>query len=112
MMNIVAKPVSIGTAFAVAMLVSCAATAVIAVVLWASVNAAPRRTASLVILWVFTVLQPAVTAIRIHRAVNALSAGGTDPADRSLQALAQTRPVLLLSGTMALLSALTLIYGQ
>ena len=83
----------------------------VALAIWSERHASAVRLASWASLWIFSVLAPTTSAVAIHRAVGRLAAGGVD-AGSSVTTLARLRPLLLLSASMALLSACALVFGH
>ena len=63
-------------------------------------------------LWIFTVLMPTVTSLRLHRRLEELTATTPDVPERIVVDLAAMRWLLPVFGTMAGLAALSLIVSR
>jgi hypothetical protein len=86
-------------------------TAGVALAIWTGHAGSPVRIATWVSLWTFSVLAPTVSAMTIHRALARISDAAPHH-QAALDELAGLRPYLLLSATMALISAFALILGH
>jgi hypothetical protein len=86
--------------------------AVFALALWTLRGQPANRMVALVSLWLFTVIAPATTAFRMHRRLNELIEGSPEVPDAVVRELAIMRSLLLIFGTMATLSAFTLLLGR
>ena len=86
--------------------------AVFALALWTFRGEPANRLAALVSLWLFTVIAPTTTAFRMHRRLNQLIGASSDVPDTVVRELAIMRSLLLIFGTMATLSAFTLLLGR
>jgi hypothetical protein len=107
-----ARPTSLplGVMFGIALLMSWTLmTAGVALAMWSDRTESLVRLGTWASLWAFTVLTPTLSALSIHRSVVRLSAAGDG---RSLAELARLRAFLLLSASMALLSACALVFER
>jgi hypothetical protein len=83
--------------------------AVFAMALWTFRDQPAGRLAALASLWLFTVLAPTTTALRLHRLLDELIGASPDLPAAVIKELALMRSLLLVLGTMAMLSAFTLL---
>jgi len=83
--------------------------AVFAMALWSFRDQSAGRLAALASLWLFTVLAPTTTALRLHRRLEDLSTVVPEVPAAVVRELALMRSLLLILGTMAMLSAFTLL---
>ena len=88
------------------------ATAVFAMALWSLRDQSANRLAALASLWLFTVLAPTTTALRLHRRLGDLITAAPEAPAVVIRELALVRSLLLILGTMAMLSAFTLLVGS
>ena len=102
-----------GILFGANLATSCVlANAVFALALWTLRDQSANRLAALASLWLFTVLAPATTALRLHRRLDDLIASAPEVPATVIRELALMRSLLLILGTMAMLSAFTLLVGS
>jgi hypothetical protein len=107
------QPVRYGVTFGVHLAMSLVLTnALFAMAVWTLRDQPANRLLALGSLWLFTVAAPAMTAVRLHRRLNDLAVGSPDVPDAVIRDLASVRPLLLVFGTMAMLSAFTLLLGR
>jgi hypothetical protein len=85
--------------------------AIFAMALWTFRDQPTARLGAFASLWLFTVLAPTTTALRLHRLLGELAGASPDLPGAAMKELALMRSVLLILGTMATLSALALIVG-
>ena len=83
----------------------------VALAIWSERHASVIRLASWVSLWSFTVLVPTLTAVALNRTIGRCAENAV-ARDSSIAELARLRPFLLLSASMALLSACALVFGR
>lgn len=86
--------------------------AVFAMALWTLRGEPANRLAALASFWLFTVVAPTTTAWRMHRRLNELIGASSAAPDAAVRELAIMRSLLLIFGTMATLSAFTLLLGR
>src|SRR5688572_4346135 len=102
-----------GVLFGVNLAMSCVLTnAVFAMALWTFRDQPAGRLAALASLWLFTVLAPTTTALRLHRRLDDLITAAPEVPAAVLRELALMRSLLIILGTMAMLSAFTLLAGS
>ena len=107
------QPVRYGVAFGVHLAMSLVLTnALFAMALWRLRDQPANRLLALGSLWLFTAAAPAMTALRLHRRLNELAAAASGVPDAVIREIAGVRPLLLVFGTMAMLSAFTLLLGR
>jgi hypothetical protein len=86
--------------------------AVFAMALWTLRDQSANRLAALASLWLFTVVAPTTTALRLHRRLDDLITATPEMPAAVVRELALLRSMLLILGTMAVLSAFTLLLGS
>ena len=102
-----------GILFGANLATSCVlANAVFAMALWTLRDQPANRLAALASLWLFTVLAPTTTALRLHRRLDVLITTAPDVPATVIRELALMRSLLPILGTMAMLSAFTLLLGS
>jgi hypothetical protein len=101
-----------GITFGVSLAMSLLLTnALFAMALWRLRDQPANRLLALGSLWLFTVVAPTTTAVRLHRRLQDLVAASPNLPAGVTRDIASLRSLLLIFGTMAMLSAFTLLLG-
>lgn len=107
------KPLRFGLLFGLELVLAWAvATPIVARLLWLTRHEPLLTLVQLVLLWMFTILAPTITAFRLRRDLMELSTTSGPPSDEWLRRVAAIRPMLLIAGLVALLSAIALIHPR
>jgi hypothetical protein len=80
--------------------------------LWRLRDQPANRLLALGSLWLFTVVAPTTTAVRLHRRLQDIVAASPNLPAGVTRDIASMRSLLLIFGTMAMLSAFTLVFSR